>query len=162
MRLGLRSQRRMASALLAEFEEEMINTRRLLECVPEDSLSWRPHEKSFTLGRLANHVARLPIGAYVIIKQRGSTPTEATTKAELLETFDRNVAASRDALDGVDDAALEKTVHVTPELSKTIYVTLRGRGLMNHLIHHRGQLTVYLRLLNVPFPGMYGPSADEK
>ena len=162
MRLGLRSQRRMTSALLAEFEEEMINTRRLLECVPEDNLSWRPHEKSFTLGRLANHLARLPIGAYVIIKQRDSPPTEATTKAELLETFDSNVAASRDALSAVDDADLEKTVRVTPELSKTIYVALRGRGLMDHLIHHRGQLTVYLRLLNVPFPGMYGPSADEK
>ena len=162
MRLGLRSQRRMASALLAEFEEEMINTRGLLECIPEDNFSWRPHEKSFTLGRLANHLARLATGAYVIIKQRGSQPTDATTKVELLETFDRNVAASRDALGGIDDAALEKTVRVTPELSRTVYVALRGRGLMNHLIHHRGQLTVYLRLLNVPFPGMYGPSADEK
>ena len=162
MRLGLRSQRRMACALSAEFEEEMINTRRLLECVPEDSLSWRPHEKSFTLGRLANHLARIPIGADVIINKRAAPPTDATTKAELLATFDKNVAASRDALGGLDDAALEKTVRVTPELSKTIYVALRGRGLMNHLIHHRGQLTVYLRLLNVPFPGMYGPSADEK
>jgi uncharacterized damage-inducible protein DinB len=152
----------MANALLAEFEEEMINTRRLLECIPEDNLSWRPHEKSFTLGRLANHLARLPIGAYVIIKQRGTQPTDATTKAELLETFDTNVSASRDALGGVDDGTLEKTVRVTSELSKTIYAALRGRGLMNHLIHHRGQLTVYLRLLNVPFPGMYGPSADEK
>jgi uncharacterized damage-inducible protein DinB len=140
----------------------MINTRRLLECIPEDNLSWRPHEKSFTLGRLANHLARLPIGPYVIIRQHGSQPTDATTKAELLETFDRNVVASREALGGIDDAALEKTVRVTPELSRTVYVALRGRGLMNHLIHHRGQLTVYLRLLNVPFPGMYGPSADEK
>jgi hypothetical protein len=93
------------------------------------------------LGRLANHLARLPIGADVIINKRAAPPTDATTKAELLATFDRNVAASRDALGGVDDATLEKTVN---------------------LIHHRGQLTVYLRLLNVPFPGMYYPSADEK
>ena len=162
MRLGLRSRRRMACALSAEFEEEMINTRRLLECVPEDNLSWQPHEKSLTLGRLANHLARLPIGADVIINKRAAPPTDATTKAELLATFDRNVAASRDALGGLDDAALEKTVRVTPELSTTIFVALRRRGLMNHLIHHRGQLTVYLRLLNVPFPGMYYPSADEK
>ena len=119
MRLGLRSDRRMASALLAEFEEEMINTRRLLECVPEDNLSWQPHEKSFTLGRLANHLARLPIGADVIINKRVSPPTDATTKAELLATFDRNVAASRDALGGLDDAALEKTVRVTPGLDES-------------------------------------------
>jgi hypothetical protein len=100
---------RIASALLAEFEEEMINTRRLLECVPEDNLSWRPDEKSFTLGRLANHLARLPIEADVIINKRGSPPTDATTKAELLAPFDRNVAASRNALGGLDDAILEKT-----------------------------------------------------
>ena len=149
-------------ALLAEFDEEMINTRKVLECVPEDRFAWKPHEKSFTLGRLANHIARLPIMPAFIIAGGGSRPSDATSKAELLARFDETVAASREALAGMDDDYLSRTMKVTPEISRTVYAALRGRGLMNHLIHHRGQLTVYLRLLDVPLPGMYGPSADEK
>jgi uncharacterized damage-inducible protein DinB len=152
----------ISGALLTEFEEEMINTRKVLECVPEDKFSWKPHEKSFTLGRLANHIARLPIMPQVIINRGGPGPSNAKSKTELLASFDQTVAASREALASMDDEYLAKTIRVTPETSKTVYVALRGRGLMNHLIHHRGQLTVYLRLLDVPLPGMYGPSADEK
>jgi uncharacterized damage-inducible protein DinB len=149
-------------ALVAEFDEEMINTRKVLACVPEDRFAWKPHEKSFTLGRLANHIAALPIMPAIMINRGGSKPPDATSKSELLANFDRTVAASREALAAMDDEYLAKTIRVTPEVSKTVYVALRGRGLMNHLIHHRGQLTVYLRLLDVPIPGMYGPSADEK
>jgi uncharacterized damage-inducible protein DinB len=152
----------VSAALLAEFEEEMSLTRKILECVPQDNFDWKPHEKSFTLGRLANHIARLPISPTVIISGRGSKAPDVSSKAELLATFDGNVAASREALAGIDDEGLARTIRVTPEISKTIYTALRGRGLMNHLIHHRGQMTVYLRLLGVPIPGLYGPSADEK
>jgi len=152
----------LSAALLAEFDEEMINTRKTLERVPEDRFAWKPHEKSSTLGRLANHIAQLPVMPAVIVKGRSSRPPDATSKAELLTSFDETVAASRGALADTDDEYLARTIKITPETSKTVYAALRGRGLMNHLIHHRGQLTVYLRLLDIPLPGMYGPSADEK
>ena len=152
----------LSAALLTEFDEEMILTRKILECVPENQFDWKPHEKSFTLGRLANHIARLPISPKVIISGRGAKAADVSSMAEVLAVFDGNVAASREALAGISDEDLARTIRVTPEVSKTIYVALRGRGLMNHLIHHRGQMTVYLRLLNVPIPGLYGPSADEK
>src|ERR1700733_8745955 len=152
----------ISAALLTEFEEEMINTRKVLERVPEDKFDWKPNEKSFTLGRLSNHIAAIAIMPVIIIHGRGSGPPEATSKAELLACFDKTVAASREALASINDENLPRKIRVTPELSKTAYAALRGRGLMNHLIHHRGQLTVYLRLLDVPLPGMYGPSADEK
>jgi uncharacterized damage-inducible protein DinB len=152
----------LSAALLAEFDEEMTNTRKILERVPEDKFGWKPHAKSFTLGRLANHIAQLPVMPAVIIKGRNSRPPDATSKTELLASFDQTVAASREALAGIDDAYLARTIRITPEVSKTVYAALRGRGLMNHIIHHRGQLSVYLRLLDVPLPGMYGPSADEK
>jgi len=151
-----------SAKLLSEFEEEMANTRKVLERVPGNSLAWRPHEKAFTLGRLANHVATLPLGAAILIHRRGSSPPEAASIAELLASFDNTVAASRDALASIDDERLAETVRVTPEISKPLLSAQRGRGLVNHLIHHRGQLILYLRILNVPVPGLYGPSADEK
>jgi len=160
--MSTKNRKRLSGALLVEFEEEMLNTRKLLESVPEDKFDWKPHEKSHTLGQLANHVARITVAASVIAGRRRSKPLEATSKAELLANFDNYVAESRDVLCGIDDEFLARTVRVTPETSTPIYVALRGRGFMNHLIHHRGQLSVYLRLLNVPVPGMYGPSADEK
>ncbi len=152
----------ISSALLAEFDEEMSSTRKLLDCVPEDKFGWKPHEKSHTLGQLANHIARIPLTPTVIAGRHTSKPPDTTSKTELLASFDKCVAGSRDVLAGIDEDFLARTIKVTPEISKTVYVALRGRGLMNHLIHHRGQLSVYLRLLDVPIPGMYGPSADEK
>ncbi|MBV8845709.1 MAG: MerR family transcriptional regulator [Bryobacterales bacterium] len=152
----------LKSALLDEFEEEMAATRTVLECVPEDKFAWKPHERSFTLGRLANHVAILPGLTEIILKKRGSRPPEAASKAELLEYFAKNVAACREALAGLTDEQLAGDIMVTPTAKKPLWWVLRGRGLMNHMIHHRGQLTVYLRLLDVPVPGVYGPSADEK
>lgn len=152
----------LKTALAAEFEQEMSATRRMLERVPDDKFDWRPHEKSMTLGRLANHVAALPAVAEVVILRRGSMPKQVASTAELLATFDRNVASGKEAIAGLSESQLAGDVMVTPEIRKPMWEVLRRRGLMNHLIHHRGQLSVYLRLLGVAVPGMYGPSADEK
>lgn len=148
------------AALLSEFDEEMSNTRLILERVPEDKLGWKPHEKSSTLGTLANHVAMIPLSAAIVIYGRGWKPPDALSKADLLAAFDQRVATCREALAGVDDD-LAKVIPVQPGITKPLGEILRRR-IMNHLIHHRGQLSVYLRLLDVPVPGMYGPSADEK
>lgn len=152
----------LKSALCQEFEDEMIATRKMLDCVPEDRFSWKPHAKSMTLGKLANHVAALPVVVPVIIQKRGGRPVEAATRAELLALFDKNTQAAREALAEVTDDQLSGNIFVLPAVEKPMWAALRGRGFMNHLLHHRGQLSVYLRLLDVPVPGMYGPSADEK
>lgn len=152
----------LKAALLEEFEEEMIATRKILECVADEKFDWRPHERSFTLGKLANHVAAMPGIVELIVKKRGSRPPEATTSAELLAYFDKNITSCREVLASLSDEQLAEDVLVMPAVSKPLWAVLRGRGLMNHLIHHRGQLSVYLRLLDVPVRGMYGPSADEK
>jgi uncharacterized damage-inducible protein DinB len=151
----------ISKSLLAEFDEEMGSTRKLLERVPEDKFGWKPYEKSFTLGKLASHVAVIPIFPSLLILRQGEKPAEATSKVELLEAFDRNAAAGREALAGASDDHLAKLIPVTSVLSKPLGAILRSK-IMNHLIHHRGQLSVYLRLLDVTVPGMYGPSADEK
>jgi uncharacterized damage-inducible protein DinB len=154
--------RAAVETLLAEFDEEMAATRRMLDCVPDDKLSWKPHEKSSTLAKLASHVAAIPIFPLLLINMTpGERLPEATSEAELLERFDHNVAAGRDALASADDDRLARNIPVTPGVSKPLMQVLRSR-MMNHLIHHRGQLSVYLRLCGVPVPGMYGPSADEK
>jgi uncharacterized damage-inducible protein DinB len=152
----------LKTALLNEFEDEMTATRKILECVPDDKFAWRPHEKSFTLGQLANHLAVMPAIAEAILKKRGSRPPEAASKVELLESFDRGTTGCREALVELSDEQLAGKIFVTPTVEKPLWVVLRGRGFMNHLLHHRGQLSVYLRLLDVAVPGMYGPSADEK
>jgi uncharacterized damage-inducible protein DinB len=128
--------------------------------VPDDKFAWKPHEKSFTLGKLANHVAGMPVGIAFVITGQGSKPSEAATKLEVLDAFDKRVAAARAALAETNEDHLAGTIMVTPGVTKT-----RGAALkwfMNHLIHHRGQLSLYLRLLDVAVPGMYGPSADER
>jgi uncharacterized damage-inducible protein DinB len=111
---------------------------------------------------LANHVAALPVGASVAITKQGSRLAEAATTAELLEFFDQRVETARQAFASLTDEQLGGEILVAPTITKPLWAAIRGRGFMNHLIHHRGQLSVYLRLLNVPVPGMYGPSADEK
>lgn len=147
--------------LLSEFDHEMAGTRKILESLPEDKFDWKPHSKSFTLGKLANHVAGLCGGPVIAISGRDFRLPEATSKAGLLGLFDTHAASSREALAGVSDERLAKAFRVTPETSRPLASVLRSR-VMNHLIHHRGQLSVYLRLLDVPVPGMYGASADEK
>jgi len=148
-------------SLLPEFDREMANTRRMLDRVPEGKLDWSPHTKSPTLGKLANHLALIPGFAAMIVQGKGKRPAEAKSKAELLALLDANVAAGRDALAEVSDGHLLATVAVTPELSLSRAEILRIR-VLSHMIHHRGQLSVYLRLLDSVVPGMYGPSADEE
>ncbi|MDX1502938.1 MAG: DinB family protein [Thermoanaerobaculia bacterium] len=162
----------MAQALVAEFENECRATRAMLERVPEESLGWRPHEKSMTLGRLASHIAECPgwarrvmSGSELDFAALDYTPPEARSRAELLELFEDERRGFTEALDGVgDEALLEKWVlrsgdHVITRSARV--AVLRG-FVLSHLIHHRGQLTVYLRLLGVPVPGAYGPTADER
>jgi uncharacterized damage-inducible protein DinB len=164
----------IVDALLPEFDHEMANTRRVLERVPEDRLGWRPHPKSFTLGELATHVATLPswvsltLGKTELDLAPGGVPAprtkEAESRAELLERFDGHVAKARAALSETSDAALFQPWSLLQNgktiLSMPRAAVLRG-FVISHLIHHRGQLTVYLRMNDVPLPGLYGPSADE-
>jgi uncharacterized damage-inducible protein DinB len=146
---------------LKEFDLEISSTRKLLDRLPADKFTWKPHEKSHTLGKLANHVAALPSAIPIIINGTPKLPTDAESKSALLEAFDQRVAKAREALATATDEHLAQTIHVTPTITKPRIEALRG-FVMNHAIHHRGQLTVYLRILGVPVPGMYGPSADEK
>lgn len=158
-------------ALVPEFDEEMKNTRKILERVPEDKLDYTPHEKSMSLGRLASHVAELPgwtvnvIDKEVLDMRSGEfKPFAAKSRKELLDTFDKSVAEARSRIENVSEADLQKTwtfkFDGNPVFSMPRVTVLRTT-MLNHLIHHRAQLGVYLRLNNVEIPGMYGPSADE-
>jgi uncharacterized damage-inducible protein DinB len=161
-------------ALLPEFDQEMANTRKVLERCPEDKYGWKPHEKSFSMGALASHVAGIPgWGADTITKDSfdyapvGQEPYKeepATSRQELLEKFDKNIVTMRAALADASDDHLMKpwsllaggqTVFTMPRVA-----VIRSM-IMNHGIHHRAQLGVYLRLNDVPVPAIYGPSADE-
>jgi uncharacterized damage-inducible protein DinB len=160
----------IADSLVPEFDHEMTTTRKLLERVPEDKFDWKPHAKSFSLGALAAHLANLPMwGADTLEKSDidigGSPPPQSPpSKTDMLATFDRNVAAARTALTGKSDAelmamwSLKRGGHTIFSMPKTV---VWRSFVVNHLVHHRGQLSVYLRLLDVPVPSMYGPSADE-
>jgi uncharacterized damage-inducible protein DinB len=161
----------LSQSLLPEFDQEMKSTRRTLERVPSGKSSWQPHPKSMTLGRLATHIAEMPswttMTAHTDELDLGAMPYDPLTLGsaeEIVALFDKNVAEAREALLGVSDEELMKPWtfrmgdHVIFTLPKI--AVLRGM-VMNHVIHHRGQLTVYLRLNDVPVPGLYGPSADE-
>jgi uncharacterized damage-inducible protein DinB len=161
----------ISEMLLPEFDQEMANTRKIVECVPEEKFAWKPHEKSMTLGRLASHVAEMPQWCIFTIDHDkleltpGMKPFNAATKAELMESLDNNAAAARAAIAGATDEHLGKTWALIYG-GHTVFEMPRAGVLrtmvMSHMIHHRGQLSVYLRLLDVPIPGMYGPSADTK
>lgn len=154
---------------LAEFDLEMATTRKLLERVPSDRGTWKPHEKSFPLGHLAQLVAWMPgwIGRTLrdtaIDLASGSGYSFQPTEV-LLRDFDRNVDDARRALASVTGDSLDVPWSLRMG-DKVLFTSPRGpvvRSHLNHLIHHRGQLTVYLRLLDVPLPSIYGPTADEK
>jgi uncharacterized damage-inducible protein DinB len=161
--------------LLPEFDHEMASTRRLLAIVPAAEAAWRPHPKSSTLGDLAAHIARLPLWGRLVFQQPEldlGSPANAsiakalfTTVAELLEQFDRNVREARAALALVPDAAMGETWTLrnrgTTILSMPRAAIVRG-FILSHMIHHRGQLSVYLRLRDVPLPSLYGPTADTR
>ena len=160
----------IADALVPEFDHEMTTTRKLLERVPEEKFDWKPHAKSFSLGALATHLANLPWwGSETLEKSEidvGSSPTltPAASRAELLATFDKHVAVTRAALTGKTDAelmavwSLKRGGHTLFTMPKAV---VWRSFVLNHLVHHRGQLSVYLRLLDIPVPSIYGPSADE-
>ncbi|HWO01716.1 MAG TPA: DinB family protein, partial [Blastocatellia bacterium] len=164
----------LSEALLPEFDHEMANTRKTLERVPEGKFAWKPHEKSFSMGHLASHLATLPSWSVMAVNQDsidiapvGQPPQkgpEAKTPQELLGMFDANVAAARAAIAGASDEQLFKPWTLLsggkPVLTFPKIAVLRN-FVMNHSIHHRAQLGVYLRLNDIPVPSIYGPSADE-
>ncbi len=157
--------------LLPEFDEEMKNTRSLLACVPDDKFDYQPHTKSMTLGRLASHVAEMPSWAVYTLDREvldlpaDAKPRVAGTRAELLEMFDKSVPEAREKIAAASDEEWRKNWSLIWGGKKVIEMqrtAVMRTMVMNHLFHHRGQLGVYLRLNEVMFPGMYGPSADEK
>ena len=156
--------------LLIDLDREMASTRRLLERYPLGNGEWRPHDKSRTLSALATHVANIPNhGATILttpemdVAGRQAQPTKDSA-AELLEAFDAGVTRLKAAIASTDAAKLAETwtMRAGPRvLASESRALLMRLMVINHLVHHRAQLGVYLRLLNVPIPGMYGPSADE-
>jgi uncharacterized damage-inducible protein DinB len=164
----------MSAALLAEFDHEMTSTRRVLERVPDDRLDWRPHPKSRQLGPLASHIAAIPHRTVDVMETESldaspqgaapPRPAPAASRQEILERFDANVAAARAALAGAADAHLVQPwsflagghpMFTLPRIGAVRALVL------SHIIHHRAQLGVYLRINDVPVPAIYGPSADE-
>jgi uncharacterized damage-inducible protein DinB len=163
----------ISDALLPEFDHEMANTRKTLERVPDDKFGWKPHEKSFALGDLATHIGNLPSWAALTINQDSfdmapeGKPIKvppAGSREEILESFDKNIAAARAAIAGASDEELFKPWSLLSGGNKIFSlprVAVLRSFVMNHIIHHRAQLGVYLRLNDIPVPSIYGPSADE-
>ena len=159
----------MIQGLLNELEQEAATTRRVLERVPGDQLSWKPNPKSMTLGQLALHVATIPGNVVEFVSQPTSPEPEfvhpaATSSAELLPALDASIAKATTLLGAMDDAALAATwrlMNGDQELMALPRGAFLRSVMLNHWYHHRGQLSVYLRALNVPLPSIYGPSADE-
>ena len=156
--------------LLPEYDRETGTTRRLLERVPDTAFDFAPHAKSMTLGRLASHISDLPTWVGLVMHatshdvEPGYETPQATSTTTLLTLFDTNVVAARVALVGAIDGFLTEPWTLTrggQELFTLPRITMLRYFALNHLIHHRGQLSVYLRLLETPIPAIYGPSADE-
>jgi len=161
---------RVIDPLIMEFDREAATTRRVLERVPQDQLAWKPHPKSKSIGELANHIATVPsfIAATLptdgfVVGSRPAPPTPATV-AEILQNFEAACAAVKGAMAQLDDekAMGGWTMRMgDQEIFSMPRAALVRTILLNHSYHHRGQLTVYLRLLDVPVPSVYGPTADE-
>ena len=163
---------RLVDLLLPEFDHEMASTRRVLSRAPDAMLGWRPHERSWTLGGNATHLANLPKwgvsilkhDSYDVVRDAGERPVEQTSVADVLSLFDAHVTGARSALVEITDGEL-----IVPWSLKRDGVVMMSvprmqafkRFAINHAVHHRGQMTVYLRLQNVPLPPIYGPTADE-
>ena len=160
----------LIDGMLQEFEQETQTTRRVLERVPDNQLAWRPHEKARTLGELAMHVAMVPGGVAELVAS--PSPAQAPqfidpspkSASELIPALDQSIAKAKKVLGGMDDATLMATWRLMQgdrELFAMPRVAMLRSVMLNHWYHHRGQLTVYLRELDVPIPSIYGPSADE-
>lgn len=159
----------ISATFLPEFDEEMKITRRLLERVPGDRGAWKPHEKSFSLGHLAQLVSWMPGWITQCMKETkldlSGAPGYSLEKTEtLLQLFDTNVSQSRAALTAASDADFQ--VPWSLVAGERVFLSMPRaavvRQTINHLIHHRGQLSVYLRMVDVPLPSIYGPTADER
>ena len=163
----------LVDALLPEFDHEMAVTRKVLERVPDGQFEWKPHQKSMSLGQLAQHVATIPTWGKVSMSQdsydlandqRPGRAGQLPTRNDILSLFDRNVSDARSALVGKGDGemmaqwTLKRGAHTIFSMPKA---SVWRSFVMNHLIHHRAQLGVYLRMHDIPLPSVYGPSADE-
>jgi uncharacterized damage-inducible protein DinB len=160
----------LIDGMLQELEEEAKTTRRVLERVPENQLDWRPHQKARTLGELAMHVAVVPGGVAEFVASPSPvqapdfTDPKLEAASELVPTLDQSIAKARQVLSGMEDADLLATWRLMQgerELFAGPRITMLRAIMLNHWYHHRGQLSVYLRALDVPIPSIYGPSADE-
>jgi uncharacterized damage-inducible protein DinB len=161
----------IAQSLLAEFEQELVATRRCLERIPEDRLGWQPHPKSMSLGQLGLHIATTPAGILNLSRPDVTPPPvsagapQAESTAQIMAALDATVEAVRRELAELSDERLLATWRLADgerELFAIPRVAFLRSVMLNHWYHHRGQLTVYLRLLDVPVPAIYGGSADEK
>jgi len=161
----------IADGMLQEFTYENASTRKMLERIPQAQMGWKPHAKSMTLARLASHIVEIPTyGASIftqdeMVLNAGSfKPTEYATVAELLAAFDKNIAEAAKVMQGVPNDHMMKPWRfkmdgkLVFEMPRVVVVRIM---MLSHTIHHRGQLSVYLRLQNVPLPPVYGPTADE-
>jgi uncharacterized damage-inducible protein DinB len=161
----------LSAAWIGELQHEAATTRKILERVPEDKFGWQPHEKSMSFSRLATHVVEMFNWIKVTLETpeldfagMDFKPFEPATNAELLELFDKNIAESVEALTNASDETFSE--NWTMRNGEQIYFTMPKMQVLrsfclNHIIHHRGQLSVYLRLNDIPVPEIYGPSADE-
>jgi uncharacterized damage-inducible protein DinB len=160
---------KLAESILMELDQEAQTTKRVLDRIPDDKLAWRPHPKSFSLGQLALHIASVPGGVTTIAMQDTSevpnfTQPEAKSRQEILDTFSKSLESAKGNLNKMNDARMAATWTLTRS-GKVVMSAPRAAFLrsvlLNHVYHHRGQLSVYLRMLDVPVPSIYGPSADD-
>jgi uncharacterized damage-inducible protein DinB len=160
---------KLAESIVMELDQEAQTTKRVLERIPDGQLSWRPHPKSFSLGQLALHIAAVPGNVTAIaVPDTVEVPTftqlEPQSRREILDTFAKSLESAKSDLRKMDDARLAATWSLTRGGKVVMSVPRIGflRSVpLNHVYHHRGQLSVYLRMLDVPVPSIYGPSADE-
>jgi uncharacterized damage-inducible protein DinB len=161
----------MKDAFLAEFDHEMATTRKLLERLPEAQFGWKPHQKSMSAGELATHLSNIPHWSEAILKQTSFDLAAAppslppfTSRADLLGRFEQTTRAARASMDLTDGEwmVMWSLVNGGHEMFAAPRAMAFRAFVMNHSVHHRGQLSVYLRMLDVPVPAMYGPSADER
>jgi uncharacterized damage-inducible protein DinB len=165
----------ISQSMLPEFDHEFANTLKTLERVPEDKPDFKPHDKSMPMANLAGHLAEIPVWATMTLKQDvldmnpadGSykySPLIMTSRAELIEAFTAGVKQAREALAATSDEEMMKPWTLRSgdqEILTMPRVAVMRSFIMNHMVHHRAQLGVYLRMNDVPVPGLYGPSADE-
>jgi uncharacterized damage-inducible protein DinB len=161
----------LAESMLVEFEAQVPITRKFLERLPEDRLTWKPHEKSMSAGQLALHIARVPGGSVRFVQQNPAqapnfnTVPQPASLGEILVTFEESIVTVRSVLPRFSDATMQETwrmVHGDQAVLTIPRAQFLRDIMLNHWFQHRGQLSVYLRLLNVAVPASWGPSADEQ